>query len=230
MFWLLLSSTHSTNTVSLTVPPSPAGLRWDIARTADPNKPKGYSTLYHVCSVIKAKRKGEERGSFVIYISCLLEQPLCMLKPCFLGIRCAACSWEVDIKTFGFPLFPHPTFAFSLSSCLYLDPWGPFSIFFFLPRAWRGEWQSGFMGTSQGQPTRGIYRGKRAPLWISMNSLLWISTGLRLVITACAIPPTASVPKDNFQRGNFPLSIYSQRKMQRDFLLVSGKTTLQSST
>jgi len=49
-----------------------------------------------------------------------------------------------------------------------------------------------------------------------------------------ALLPTASVSKekykDNFQRGNFLLSIYSHRKMQHDFpFLISMKISLQSS-
>ena len=57
----------------------------DIARTADPNSPKGYSILCDVCSAIKAKRKEEEEGgAFIIYI-CLPEQPLRVLKTWFPG-------------------------------------------------------------------------------------------------------------------------------------------------
>ena len=38
----------------------------DIARTADPNRPKGYSIPYDVCSAIKAKRKKEDGGAFIV--------------------------------------------------------------------------------------------------------------------------------------------------------------------
>ena len=51
----------------------------DIARTADPNWPKGYSIPYDICSEIKAKRKEEEIGHL------LPEQPLCALKLYFPG-------------------------------------------------------------------------------------------------------------------------------------------------
>lgn len=41
-------------------------LTGDMARTADLNGPKGYSTIYHVCSNIKPKRKEEEGDTFVV--------------------------------------------------------------------------------------------------------------------------------------------------------------------
>lgn len=55
------------------------------ARTADPNQSKGYSIPQDICSAIKAKRKEEEGGAFIIYDVCLPEQLLCVLKLCFLG-------------------------------------------------------------------------------------------------------------------------------------------------
>lgn len=61
-----------------------------------------------------------------------------------------------------------------------------------------------------------------------------VSAVHKLVTTACAISPqllSLKKYKDNFQRGNFPLSMYSHGKMQHDFLfLVSVKITLWGST
>lgn len=90
------------------------------ARTSCTKLAKGYS---RPCDglAIKAKRKEKQDG--ICYCgNCLLEKPLHILEPCFLGD-----SWifPADVKegdNFCFPLLPCTAFVFALLSCLYY-PW-----------------------------------------------------------------------------------------------------------
>lgn len=52
----------------------------DVARTADQNGPKAYSKPYYIFSVVRAERTEEKGGAFVIYATCITEQPLYIMK------------------------------------------------------------------------------------------------------------------------------------------------------
>lgn len=118
---------------------------------------------------------------------------------------------EVDIKTLGFPLFPIPNFAFSLSSSLYLDTWG---IFFSFPLAWSGEWQSDLMSTAKVNTPEAFTGGREFPHESLQASDWWSLPVLHL-------PQLLSL-KITSKEETF-LCLYSQRKKQRDFLSGSVK-------
>lgn len=87
----------------------------DTTKTPDSNRPKGYHSIpYGTCSAIMAKRKEGKRTTFLIYGICVPEQPLQVLKLCFLRSG-QTCWWEVENKISCSPLFPIYQAAFILT-------------------------------------------------------------------------------------------------------------------
>lgn len=123
---------------------------------------------------------------------------------------------EVDIKTFDFPLFPIPNFVFSLSSSLYLDPWGIFffSIFFSSPWHEVKSDRVAWWAPAKVNPPEAFTGGRDLP-HESLQALDW------WLLPVLHLPQLLSL-KITSKEETF-LCLYSQRKKQRDFLLVSVK-------
>ena len=104
--WAVLTQ-HQGCLSNATLSPSRLGvgniLGGDIARTADPNWPKGYSIPYDVCSAIKAKRRVEGRGGQLLLwrlsSGATARCTEALLPREWLDI---ACWWEVEDKSFVF--------------------------------------------------------------------------------------------------------------------------------
>lgn len=99
------------------------------ARTADPNRPKGHSILYDVCSTIKTETRGHAGGvGELLKTFVFLSNHYAFWGPTSQKWLNFTCCWEVENKSFCFALFPCVAFTFLLLAAFILTH----NVFFFI--------------------------------------------------------------------------------------------------
>lgn len=105
----------------------------DIAKSADPNWPKGYSIPYDVVLSNNSSEKWGGKRDVRSYGICLPKQLLCMLRPCHTGRGWTSASQWIVVYEFFFLLCLHARLLLSLFNCHYLSSWVFSTSFCFHP-------------------------------------------------------------------------------------------------